>query len=254
MSRLISTLAAALAGLVLTATRADAGQRRFVYSYETITAPKGSIEFENWVTWKRSDNDRGDIFNTFQFRHEIEFGITDRFQLGLYVFDWEYNPDTDERRKARFQHSGAEVIYNLTNPTTDFLGSALYGEFLIGEDLIELEFKVLLEKNLGPFKVVYNAILEAEWEEANLSEKKGEFAQTAGISCDLNKSFSAGAELLHEIEIPNWEEAGDSVVYAGPNVSVRMGRTFATVAGLWQVTHVEEEPDFQARLIFGIDF
>jgi len=66
---------------------AEAGERRFTYVYEATTAAKGEIEIENWVTWKtqREEASRG---NTFDFRHEIEFGLTDKLQLGVYVADW----------------------------------------------------------------------------------------------------------------------------------------------------------------------
>lgn len=243
-----------VAALVAGAFPLHAGQRRFTYLYETVTAPKGSLEFENWVTWKHRDDARGEDFERFEFRHEFEMGVTDRLQLGFYVADWQYDQDDSEGHKARYRQSGIEAIYNLTNPTTDLLGSALYGEVLVGEEKVKLEAKLLLEKKFGPLTVAYNATLEGEWEGEEYHEETGEFQQAVGVSYDLNKSFSLGAELLHEIEMPDWENTNDGLVYAGPNASIRYGRVFATVTGLWQITNVQDEADFQARLIFGIDF
>ena len=244
-------LASALAGVLLaTAGTASAGQRKFAYSYETLTAPVGSVEFENWVTWKHTGGD-GRV-DQFDFRHEFEFGVTDRLQIGLYVADWSL---TD--RRASYQHSGVEVIYNLTNPTTDFIGSALYGEVLVGDHSIELEGKLLLQKNFGPVTLVYNAIIEAEWEGEtlkHLDERSGEFAQTLGVSYQVSPNFNIGAELLHEVALPEWRAEGKSVVFAGPNASFRAGRFFATVAGLFRVSDHDEEPDVQTRVIFGVDF
>ena len=244
-------LASALAGVLLaTAGTASAGQRKFAYSYETLTAPVGSVEFENWVTWKHTGGD-GRV-DQFDFRHEFEFGVTDRLQIGLYVADWSL---TD--RRASYLHSGVEVIYNLTNPTTDFIGSALYGEVLVGDHSIELEGKLLLQKNFGPVTLVYNAIIEAEWEGEtlkHLDERSGEFAQTLGVSYQVSPNFNIGAELLHEVALPEWRAEGKSVVFAGPNASFRAGRFFATVAGLFRVSDHDEEPDVQTRVIFGVDF
>lgn len=240
--------------LLATAVSASAGQRKFAYSYEVLTAPAGSVEFENWVTWKhRSGDGRVDQFD---FRHELEFGVTDRLQVGLYVADWSLT-DTRDQSRARYQHSGVEVIYNLSNPTTDFVGSALYGELLVGDRSVELEGKLLLQKNFGPVTLAYNAIIEAEWEGASLQhldERRGEFAQTLGVSYQLTPHFLVGAELLHEVDLPEWRAAGKSIVFAGPNVSVRAGRCYATVAGLFRVTNQDDEPDVQTRLIFGVDF
>ena len=48
---------------------ANAGQRKFAYNYEVLTAPLGSIEFENWVTWRRGNGkDQG------SFRDEMVLG------------------------------------------------------------------------------------------------------------------------------------------------------------------------------------
>lgn len=244
-------LAAATLG---TAISADAAERRFTYTYEATTAPKGTVELENWVTWRHSDKGNGNS-DVFRFRHELEFGVTDRLQLGLYLSDWQY--DNSDVKKARWQDAAVEVIYNLTNPTTDFIGSALYGEVKVGNESLGLEGKILLQKDFGALRIAYNAIIEAEWEGekwGSWDERNGEFAETLGISYDITKSFSFGAEVVHEIELPNWSEAGDSVVYAGPNASVRFGRFFATVTGLFQLTDVEGEPDTQVRLITGIHF
>jgi hypothetical protein len=239
------------------APRLHAIERRFTYTYETTPSPRGHVELENWVTWKHTDAPGANDADLFQFRHELEFGVTDRFQIGLYVFDWRYDEHEREDHSAEWEHSGVELIYNLSNPTTDFIGSALYLEALVGERSFELEGKLLLQKNFGPITAAYNLVLEAEWEGdqfGNFDEREGEFAQVLGVSYDITKSFSVGAEILHEIPIPDWREAEDSVVWAGPNASIRFGRAFATVTALFQVTEVDGEPDAQVRLITGFDF
>ena len=72
--------------------RANAGSRRFTYVYEATTAAPGSVESENWVTWKTSPaEERG--FNQVDFRHELEFGLTEHLQLGIYLADWSYVND-----------------------------------------------------------------------------------------------------------------------------------------------------------------
>jgi hypothetical protein len=233
-----------------------AGARRFVYSYEATTSSPGEVEFETWVTWKRSDNSaaRKDVFD---FRHEFEFGVTDRLQLAVYVADWRYQTALGDEDGFSYQHSAVEAIYNLTSPVRDLLGSAVYGEIKVGDKNAELEGKLILQKNLGPLVLVYNVTLEAEWEGDSLrrlDERSGEFQQSAGISYELSPRFSVGVELLHEVGFPDWSTAEDSKVFIGPNASVRLGRVFATVAPLFQVTDHRDEPDVQTRLIVGIEF
>jgi hypothetical protein len=74
------------------------------------------------------------------------------------------------------------------------------------------------------------------------------------VSYEVSPSFLVGAELLHEIDLPGWSEAEDSVVYGGPNMSYRHGNWWATVTPLVQMTNIASEVDVQTRLIFGFSF
>ncbi len=250
MKRLLSLVLIA----ALPALSAFGGARRFTYIYETTTAAPGTFEFENWVTW-RTDRDDDSEFDRLDFRHELEFGITDRLQAAIYFADWTYRDGRSvENDGSVYAGSAVEMIYNLTNPQTSMLGSALYGEVAIGEDLVKLESKILLDKQFGPLVVAYNATVEAEWEGEDLDEKTGEFQQTLGASYEIKPQLLVGGELLHEIEFPEWREGEDSVVYAGPNMSVRFGNWWATTTALAQLTDVDGEPNFQLRTIVGYAF
>ena len=226
-----------------------AAERRFTYSYETTTMPAGMWEYEQWATWKNySNRDR------FEFRHELEFGLAENLQLGLYLSDWRLtNPDQGET-EVEWRTAGAELIYSMSDPTKDPIGSALYGEFLIGPEKFALEGKILLQKNFGPLALVYNFVLEAEWEGADYEEEIGVIENSAGISYQVSPNFLIGAEALHEVEFEGWEESGENVISVGPNISFRKGSFFATVTGLFQVTGVEGEPEQQVRVLAGFHF
>ncbi len=245
---LVSTLIATSA-LSLVPGTATASERRFVYSYETTTSAKGTIELEQWVTWKA-----GDDSDKFDFRTELEFALTDHVQLGLYLSDWSLTRASGGDTETDWKNAGLEVIWNLTNPTTDAIGSALYGEVKLGEEIFALEGKLLLQKNFGPFTIAYNAVIEAEWEGDDYSEQVGEWANTLGLSYQLSPNFLVGVEVVHEVEFEGWKSAGQHAVYAGPNASVRFGNFFATAAVLFQTTGIADEPDVQTRLIAGFHF
>ncbi|MGI9087363.1 MAG: hypothetical protein ACR2HH_06430 [Chthoniobacterales bacterium] len=233
---------------------AEAGARRFTYVYEATTSAPGSIESENWITWgTRMRDDRN--FNKVDFRHEIEVGITEHFQASLYLADWSYLDSPAEGRPGfSYDASALELIYNLTNPTTSFLGSAIYEEVRLGPEIIELESKLILQKNIGPVVIAYNATLEAKWEGPDRSERTGEFAQSVGVSYEVSPSLSVGGELLHEVDLPDWRAAKDSIVYGGPDVSYRHGHWWVTITPLLQLTEISSEVDFQTRAIVGFSF
>lgn len=245
--------AAALAALgsSLLLSSAHAGNRHFTYSYETTTMPKGGWELETWATWKNQIADEPGL-DEFDFRHEIEYGVTDKFQLGFYLPDWTYSngPDGSD---AEFEDVGIEAIYNLTDPNQSPFGSALYGEVKVGDGVFELEAKFLAQKNIGDWMLVYNIGGELEWEE-DFEEDNAELFQSFGASYQINPCWSVGLEALHEIAVPDVESLEDNAFFVGPNVSWRLDRFFVTSTALWQATTLSGEPDFQLRTIVGFEF
>jgi hypothetical protein len=118
--------------VILPAVSAVGGARRFTNVYEAPTSPPGDVEIENWVTWKTSKpDDRG--FDQVDFRHEIEFGITNRLQAAIYLADWDYARGASvENPGFMYSASALELIYNFTNPVADAIGLSLYQEVKVG--------------------------------------------------------------------------------------------------------------------------
>jgi hypothetical protein len=238
--------------LTLPTMGAFAGVRHFTYLYEAPTSPAGSVEMENWMTWARVNNpERSD---DLALRHEIEIGITDRFQASVYLVDWSYHSDPVSSG-FKYSDTGIELIYNLTNPIVDPVGLSLYQEYKGGDRLFEWESKLIAQKNYGRWIFAYNATLEAVWEGKDLEEREGEFSQALGASYEIRPELSVGLEFLHEFVFPDWRDAENSRnVFVGPNVSYRRNQWFVTVTALAQATDAPDEADFRLRTIFGIGF
>jgi hypothetical protein len=238
----------------LLAIPAFAGARRFTYVYEVTTSPPGDVEIENWITWQtHKPDDHG--FDRVDFRHELEFGITEKFQAAIYLADWNYHRGRSAGEPGfTLDGSALELIYNLTNPVADPIGLAVYQEFQGGYRRFESESKLLAQKNFGKFVVAYNATLEAEWEGEGLEERQGEFQQSLGLSYEISPRLLFGAEFVHEIGFPDWSESEPGKFFAGPNISIRPGTGWATVTALAQITQAGDEPDFQVRTVFGFSF
>jgi hypothetical protein len=247
------------AALGLTVSDAQAG-RRSVYSYDSQTAPPGEVEFEQWVTWK-TDKDSDSGFDQLDFREEIEWGVTDRLQLAIY-YDWRYRDGTSVADDgSEFRDVAFEAIYNLQDRKTNPFGLALYGETAIGDELFTLEGKIIVDKEVDNWLFIYNATIEAEWEGEDYGEDKGVFEQTFAASQEIADDLFLGVEVLHEVEFGDWSTTGHNVIYVGPNLSFEVdpgggavSEWWVTIAPLLQVTDVSDEPDFQVRMIFGIEF
>ena len=239
--------------LVFPCERAEAGERRFTFVYEAATQPVGEFEYEQWATWK-TDKDADPRFDRFDIRHELEFGVTDNLQLGLYLSDWRVQRGDSVDDGAEWRNVAVETIFALTDPVTDALGSALYGEIKLGDELLALEGKLILQKNIGKWVFAWNGTIEAEWEGSDFSEDKGELAQTLGGSYQFTPKLLAGFELVHQIGYDDWSQWEDHTLYLGPNVSYRTQDWWITATPLVQATDVDSEANFQLRLIFGFDF
>jgi hypothetical protein len=234
------------------ATQTLAGARHFTFVYEAVTSPPGSLDVENWITWSRTSNPRR--VDEVDFRHEFEFGITDKFQASVYVADWFYAADP-EHSGFTYSDSALELIYNLTNPVVDPLGLAAYEEIRVGDRVFELESKLIAQKDIGPLILAYNATLEAVWEGTGWQNRQGELQQALGASYEISQRVSVGIEMLHEFVFPEWRD-NERIrnFFIGPNVSFRHRNWFVTMTALAQATNTPDEADFQLRTIFGIGF
>lgn len=237
---------------ILPAVSCFADPRHFTYVYEATIEEPGDVELENWITWQtRKPADHG--FQEVDFRHEIEFGITNKLQASVYLADWSY-VNSKENDGYVFSNAALELIYQIYNPEKDSIGLAVYEEIEGGDRLFGSESKLIAQKNFGPLILAYNATLEAIWQGKELAEREAQFQQSIGASCELNRHFSVGAECLHEIAFPQWSRGERSVISGGPNVLIGAGKWWVTVTGLAQFTRAADAPDFQLRAIAGYTF
>src|SRR5690242_15102063 len=106
-------------------TRAD--ESIFAWTYTTDLAPKGHGEFEQWVT-ARWEKEHG-RYNVFDFREEFEYGVTDNFQVALYL-NHHYVDASDDvpapdpahpnRRLPGVYETGGEDVHAGHDATTAF--------------------------------------------------------------------------------------------------------------------------------------
>src|ERR1700745_183502 len=110
--RLALWLSIFVAAILLTMS-AFGGARHFTYLYEAPTSAPGSVELENTITWGRTTGS-GLHLDDVAFREELEIGITNRFQIGIYPLDWSYHHGAEADGNGFSYEGGAvELIYNL---------------------------------------------------------------------------------------------------------------------------------------------
>jgi hypothetical protein len=243
--------------IVAASSFAMADPRPFTMTYDAYPIGKGAAEYEQWVTFNTHKGSEAG-FRQFEFLHELEYGISDNFDLGLYFLRWNYD-DSRDQDGTHYDGGAVEFIYTILNPAKDHWGLALYNEIAVAEDEVEFEQKVLVQKDVGKWIFAYNLILETEIEGVFNSKKENEVEGVIGHAFGITKAVArewfVGGELLVESRFPDWSHYENSTAYLGPTISYQGGgHWWATITPAYQITGEDEEPDWKIRLITGWEF
>ncbi|MGB8170083.1 MAG: DUF6662 family protein [Chthoniobacteraceae bacterium] len=279
-SRILSATFAALvaASLLAVGGRLRADENLFGYAYGAETLPKGKWEVYSWNT-ARFDKGKG-TYTAWDFKQEIEYGLTDRLQLSFYVnerfhdigggsVESEEGGESDVRLN-RFAYEGNQLSlkYMALSPFKDPIGLAFYiepGYSLVdkisGEKITEweLETKIIVQKNFFDDQLIttLNLTGEFEWERARPShgeEFNGEMIAeiTGGISYRIAPKWYVGVEGRYHTEFPNMDVNKQEhwAIFAGPVVHYGTERWWATLTWLPQITGWPNDPERSNNLHF----
>ncbi len=169
---------------------AEAHLRDYLLTQPYYTAKRGEVEVElhNDVNFTDADND-----DTYTSKHqiEVEYGLTDHLQVAYYeVYTWDRAKDWERdafkvEAKLRFAEAGRWPV-----------DLALYTEYKNPDGhrsahSDELENKVIVSKDLGPWNLAGNFVFEKKLN----THSDWEFEYTAGISYGLTARTRLGLEL-----------------------------------------------------------
>jgi len=267
--RLLGLLAG---GLCLLAARAD--ERRFGYTYEPETMPKGGTEFEQWVTLRTQRNSQvgQKNYNLWEIREAFEYGVSDKYTVELYLNtkSESFRDPTTGSDSSEFSFDGISVEnrYMILNPANHAVGLTLYLEPRYSGEEAEVEEKIILGQRHGAWKWSVNLTHATEWFD-NLHQHEGELEASFGIARDFRNHWSLGLEFRDHNEIPKYRSWENTALFLGPAVSYRHENWWAVLAVLPQIygkNFTNPDPDgnphfelegherVNVRLIFGIDF
>ena len=264
-----------LTGLVvlLSLISAPGTERRFTYSYEPETMPQGGTEFEQWVTLRtqRAKAVGQQDYNRWEFRSELEYGLTDRYTASLYLNTsaTNFRDPIAAKNESEFEFTGVslENRYMLLNPAEHSIGLALYLEPRYSGEEAELEERLILGQRHGDWKWALNLTHATEWED-HFHETEGELEVSFGLTRDLAKHWSVGLEARDINALPEYKTWEYTAVYLGPVVSFYRENWWATLTVMPQVFGrnykgeadghrnlvLDEQERVNVRLIFGVSF
>jgi hypothetical protein len=205
---------------------ARASNRSFVYTQESRVLAPGESELEPWTTFRVG---RSRYYSALDGRLELEHGLLPGLQLALY---WNFTTQTrdvvqplsDELARvtdSEFASVSAELKYQLSDPTADLLGSALYLETTLGPRESELEGKLIVDRSIGKWLLAANLVAELELEpvrnsEGSELEKAFVLQPTLAAAYALPHGTSVGVELRAPLGVAG--EAESATLFGGPVV------------------------------------
>ena len=262
-----------LLGTTLIVGTAHADHRLFTYTYEPETEPKGDLEYEQSVTLRAGRNaavGQRD-YSRWEFRHEIEYGVTENYTAALYLNHslQHFKDPATGATTTRHDWTGVslENRYLVLDPATHAIGLTLYLEPTYDGKNAELEQKIILGQRCGDWKWAVNLTHATEWTD-HFRATEGELEISAGLARRLNRRWTVGLEFRDHNELPGYKTWQNTALYLGPVVSYRRSRWWAALTVMPQIyganftgnpdrnprLELEGHERMNVRLLFGFGF
>lgn len=192
------SFALALSGLASSAS-AWANPHPLPYSYPYQTLARGKVEVEEIVdivpmrVAREAEDGTRDAVTAlrYQLQTELELGITDRLELGLY-FAFRQGA-TSGTPALRFEGMKQRLRYRFAEEGDLPVDIGVYLEVAEFYDEIEIEEKLLLSRRFGYLTAVANLWVEQEYY-FQTEETKLVYNPTVGAVYELSPSFMLGLE------------------------------------------------------------
>jgi hypothetical protein len=252
--RRATSIAIASVLLSLAGGTAFADRRAYGVTYEAVTAAKGELDVEIWSTYAPEGHVvNGPASEGLRETIEIEYGITDRWDIALYNM-LDITSGESESGYAGFM---IETRYRLSDRGQWAIDPVLYLEFqqlFRGDANQKYEAKLILGKDFGPMNVSFNVAIEEERLKEASWHPEVEYA--LGASYAISPALVVGGEVfgklekeMDEIESLNWIGPAISWATSGKGSMRGLWVTLAGGAGLGG----ESDP-WYGRAIIGLQF
>lgn len=244
----------AAAVLTLATVAANAGEGSFGWIYTLDLQPKGTLEFEQRLQLNRGQ--AGGRYDLWQARTELEYGVTDDFQLAGYintsrVSAFNNYPDGSTGgwlvpgaagggaySRNRVDGVSLEGIWRFTNPVIDPVGVGAYFEVTTGPVKDEIETRLLLQSNFIDDRLVLASNLTFAIEKVKFDrEEIGRESMAdllVGASYRFANNWTAGAEARFHNDFSGyrWSQQTQRAFFFGPNLHYATKNWWVT--GAWR--------------------
>jgi hypothetical protein len=242
-----------IALLLLLVPAVARGQFFRVYEYKTADA--GAVEISYWTTYVGSSDEEMGYFDKTLSREkmwahsfEVEYGLSHRLTVGYYA-------DCLDPQGGSFEYVRSKLLarYRLYEKYERPVDLALYGEYILPDkdydDSEKFEFRLVVEKDIGPVRVALNPILEKKTSGDDVEEGV-EFAYAAGFYYD-----DAGDGLWSTPDMhirPGLEFYGELGELSDPKGSSEQGHYIFPVLDLYYTGRTSWKTHWNVGVGFGL--
>ena len=236
------------AGLLLAAaTPSRADRRTMIRAYEYQTQPKGNLELELWNTVEAPRSGFAD--SVLVQRAELEYGLTDHWDLALYHVFERGGPAADPE-PYHFSDWQLETRYRLAEKGEWPVDVLLYLEVERPVDFsmpFELEEKIILEKDFGRFALVANLVGAQHLGRADLGRT---WEVDFGARYEFMPQLRVAAEFWTTHEFVGADVSRN--YYLGPSISVATPKLWLQVGAGFGLDPAQDQ-QVQIRSVLGFN-
>lgn len=229
-------IAGVLVVIFAIAVSARADRRKYVWTYAYQTMPAKTTELELYQTSRLAESD------LWEFRVEIEHGLTRRWDVSLYEIFAQ-----PQGGSVKWDAMQLRTRYRLGEQGQWFADPLLYLEYNRKTDPVapnKWEAKLILAKTVDRFNVAVDPVYELKaapgWQ--------NELGLDAGLSWEFSPAFTAGWESTTRMEFEHGES--ETASYTGPTLSFASGEWWIAAGAAWGLT--EKSDDTRIRLLLGV--
>jgi len=246
----------------------NAQDRLFTFTYQSNVLNKGQKELEVWTTMK---NGRQDYFRGFDHTLEFEVGLGSKLQTAFYL-NSSYSEgivtdhgvqSVEDNKNFSFAN---EWKLKLSDPVSNVIGSSVYVEYTLSPQEVELEGKLIFDKQIGKTVQAFN--VTGEYEFVNelvplnslIEVQRGHEVKlnlNYGFAYQLSNHFSIGLEAYNDNLFRN-NAFEFSVLSAGPCISYYTDGFWVNLSVLPQIKDFKsgnlnytENEKLRTRLLFS---
>jgi hypothetical protein len=223
-----------------------AHERHYVWNAEYQTLPRGIFEAEGHTTLKVPDFRKTNA-NTWEYKTELEYGLTDRITIANYEHWATTNKSGTGKDTTKYSGFDFEGKYRIGEAGKYWVDPLLYFEIQRDprqKDVpLTLEGKIVLSKDIGKLNVVYNQIMESQMGRKGLTEQEFTF----GFNYEIFDNIRLGFETKGQYWNP---ENHRNELSMGPTLSYVHRYFWVALGSLFGVNRAAD--DWQTRLIVGV--